>query len=45
LALDANEVLGAESNGVSKILHECGMWDLLKVPGGNADAQLKDMFV
>jgi len=45
LDLDANEVLGAESNGVSKILHECGMWDLLEVPGGNADAQLKDTFM
>jgi len=45
LALDANELLGAESNGVVKILHECGMWDLLDIPGGSADSQLQDTFV
>jgi hypothetical protein len=29
VALDANEVFGAESTGLSKLIHDCGLYDLM----------------
>jgi hypothetical protein len=42
VALDANEVLGDESTGLSKLLHDCGLQDLMTIPTANDSAQLQD---
>jgi hypothetical protein len=44
VALDANEVLGEDSSGLSKLLHDCGLYDLLDLPGSDVSAQLTDTF-
>jgi hypothetical protein len=44
VALDANEVLGEESNGLSKLIHDCGLYDLMELLGADTSAQLTDTF-
>ena len=44
VALDANEVIGEESCGISKLMHDCGLFDLLDIPADDASIQLKDTF-
>jgi hypothetical protein len=44
VALDANEVLGDESAGLSKLLHDCGLHDLLTIPTADDSVQLQDTF-
>jgi hypothetical protein len=44
LNLDANEVLGEESQGIIKLMHECDLLHLLDIPGLNNDLQLQDTY-
>jgi hypothetical protein len=44
LNLDANEVLGEESQGINKLMRECDLLDLLDIPGLNNDLQLQDTY-
>jgi hypothetical protein len=45
LNLDANEVMGEETQGISKLQRDFRLVDLLDVPGLAAEDQLKDTFV
>jgi hypothetical protein len=42
LNLDANEVLGEESQGIAKIMQECDLVDLLDMPECDPKCQQKD---
>jgi hypothetical protein len=44
LNLDANEVLGEESQGIAKLMWECDLMDLLDMPELEFDHQLKDTY-
>ena len=44
LNLDANEVIGEESSGISKLIHDCGLYDLLDIPELDIENQLQDTF-
>jgi hypothetical protein len=44
LNLDANEVLGKESQGIAKIMRECDMVDLLDKQELEHEDQLKDTY-
>jgi hypothetical protein len=44
LNLDANEVLGEESQGIAKLMRECGLVDLLDAPELDPDDQLMDTY-
>jgi hypothetical protein len=44
LNLDANEVLGEESQGIAKLMRECGLVDLLDAPELVPDEQLMDTY-
>jgi hypothetical protein len=44
LNLDANESLGKETQGISKFMRECGLVDLLDMPGIRPDEQLQDTY-
>jgi len=44
LNLDANEVLGEESGGISKLARDCRLYDLLDLPDVAADEQLRDTY-
>jgi len=44
LNLDANEVLGEESGGISKLVRDCRLYDLLDLPDVAADEQLRDTY-
>lgn len=44
LNLDANEVLGEESQGIAKIMQECNLVDLLDMPELEPGQQLKDTY-
>jgi hypothetical protein len=44
VAMDANEVIGEDTNGLSKLMHDCGLYDLMDLPGTDASAQLMDTF-
>jgi hypothetical protein len=44
LNLDANETLGEETQGISKLMRECGLVDLLDMPGIRPDEQLQDTY-
>ena len=44
LSLDANEVIGEETSGISKLIHDCGLYDLLDIPELDAEAQLQETF-
>ena len=39
LNLDANEIMGEETQGISKLMRECGLVDLLDVPGAGPEGQ------
>ena len=44
LNLNTNEVLGEESQGIAKLIWDCGLTDLLDVGKLDTDQQLKDTF-
>jgi hypothetical protein len=44
LNLDANEGLGEESQGIAKLMRECGLVDLLDAPELDPDEQLMDTY-
>jgi hypothetical protein len=44
LNLDANEVLGEESQGIAKLMRESGLVDLLDAPELDPDEQLMDTY-
>jgi hypothetical protein len=44
LNLDANENLGKEMQGISKLMRECGLVDLLDMLGISPDEQLQDTY-
>jgi hypothetical protein len=44
LSLDANESLGEETQGISKLMQECGLVDLLDMLGIRPDEQLQDTY-
>jgi hypothetical protein len=44
LNLDANETLGKEMQGISKLIRECGLVDLLDMPGIRPVKQLQDTY-
>jgi hypothetical protein len=45
LNLDANEVLGEESQGIAKIMRECDMVDLLDKQELEHEHQLKEQYI
>jgi hypothetical protein len=44
LNLDANEVVGEDSQGISKLMSDCNLSDLHDVPGMDPDQQLQDTY-
>jgi hypothetical protein len=44
LNLDANEILGKETQGISKLMQECGLVDLLDMSGMGPEEQLQDTY-
>jgi hypothetical protein len=44
LCMDANEVIGEDSAGLSKLIWDCWLTDLLDILDLNSDEQLKDTF-
>jgi hypothetical protein len=44
LNLDANKILGKETQGISKLMRECGLVDLLDIPGMGREGQLQDTY-
>jgi hypothetical protein len=40
VSLDTNESFGTESTGISKLIHDCGLYDLLDIPNADASTQL-----
>lgn len=44
LNLDANEVMGEESQGISRLMRECALVDLLDIPNLEAADQLHDTY-
>ncbi len=42
--LDANEILGEETQGISKLMRECGLVDLLDIPGMGPEGQLQNTY-
>jgi hypothetical protein len=44
LSLDANESLGEEMQGISKLMRECGLVNLLDMLGIRPDEQLQDTY-
>jgi hypothetical protein len=44
LNLDAIEILGKELQGISKLMQECGLVDLLSAPGVGPKEQLQDTY-
>jgi hypothetical protein len=44
LSLDANEVIGEDSAGLSKLIRDCRLSDLLDIPDLDPEEQLKDTF-
>ena len=44
LNLDANEILGEETQGISKLMRECGLVDLLDMSGMGPEEQLQDTY-
>jgi hypothetical protein len=45
LNLDANKILGDETQGISKLMRECGgLVDLLDIPGMGPEGQLQDTY-
>jgi hypothetical protein len=43
LTFDGNDL--ASSPAVERIRHECGLYDIMLVPGGDTNAQLQDTFI
>jgi hypothetical protein len=44
LNLDANEILGEETQGISKLMWECGLVNLLDMSGVGPKEQLQDTY-
>jgi exonuclease III len=44
LNLDANEIMGKETQGISKLMRECGLVNLLDIPGTGPEGQLQDTY-
>jgi hypothetical protein len=44
LNLNANEILGEETQGISKLMRECGLVDLLDIPGMGPEGQLQNTY-
>ena len=44
LNLDANEVIGEESSGILKLIHDCGLYNLLDILELDIENQLQDTF-
>ena len=43
LAFDGNDII--QSMAIQRNGHECGLYDMLAIPGGDTDTQLRDTFV
>jgi hypothetical protein len=44
LNLDANEILGDEMQEILKLMRECGLVNLLDIPGMGPEGQLQDTY-